>query len=268
LLANLPLVAKRDYPALMRLCAVDEEDLAGMLTELRALNPKPANVFATDTAPPLVPDVLLLPRPGGGWHVELNTETLPRVLVNERYYADIQNAAGNSATDKTYLSERWQQANWLVKALHQRATTILKVATEIVRQQEAFFIHGIQHLRPLVLRDIATAVEMHESTISRVTQNKYIMTPRGIFELKYFFSTALATTGGVESVSAETARARIKALVEAEPPDAILSDDKLMDLLRREGISLARRTVAKYREALKIPSSATRKRLRATEKFG
>ncbi len=260
LLDNLPLVAARDRPALRRVCGVGDEDLAQMFVEIKSLCPKPASAFTADVAPTLIPDVVLLPRHGGGWHVELNTDTLPRVLVNARYYAEIQKAAKSKAEDKTYLSDRWQQANWLVKALHQRATTILKVATEIVRQQDAFFTHGVQFLKPLVLRDIAAAIEMHESTVSRVTQSKYILTPRGIFEMKYFFSTKLGTTGGVENVSSEAVRTRIKELVSGEAPDAILSDDKLADLLRREGIAVARRTVAKYRENLGIPSSADRRR--------
>ncbi len=259
LLDHLELLAKRDRVALMRLCRVDEEDLAEMIDEIRALTPKPAVAFAADVAPPIVPDVLLSPLPGGGWHIELNNDTLPRVLVNEAFYAKIQSGA-RSQEEKTYLSDRWQQANWLVKALRQRATTILKVASEIVKQQESFFIYGIRHLKPLVLRDIAGAVEMHESTISRVTQNKYIATPRGLFELKYFFSNALPSGGSGESVSTLAVRERLKSLIENERPSAILSDDQLAALLRGEGIDIARRTVAKYREGLNIPSSALRRR--------
>ncbi len=259
LLKHLDLVAKRDRVALMKRCGVDAEDLADMIAEIRLLNPKPATAFTADAAPPVTPDVLLYAQPGGGWQVELNAENLPRVLVNERYYTQVQTAA-RAKPDKEYLSERWQQANWLVKALHQRATTILKVAAEIVRRQDKFFVYGVQYLRPLILRDIAAAVEMHESTVSRVTQNKYIATPRGLFELKYFFTNAIPSTGGGEGVSAAAVRDRIKALVDAEKPDAILSDDRLMALLHREGIDIARRTVAKYREALRIPSSARRRR--------
>jgi RNA polymerase sigma-54 factor len=259
LVQNLDLVAKRDNKALMKLCGVDGEDLTDMLGELRALNPKPATAFVADVTVPVTPDVLLFAQPGGGWQVELNTHNLPRVLANERYYTSVRGGARTKA-DKDYLSERWQQANWLVKALHQRATTILKVAAEIVRQQDRFFVFGVQHLRPLVLRDIASAVEMHESTVSRVTQNKYIATPRGLFELKYFFTNAIATTGGEDSVSALAVRERIKELVDGEKPNAILSDDKLAMILRLEGIDIARRTIAKYREAMRIPSSAQRRR--------
>lgn len=259
LLQHLDLVAKREKSALMKICGVDAEDLLQMLDEIRDLNPKPAMAFAMDVAPPITPDVMLRPQHGGGWHVELNGDNLPRVLTNERYYTKVQNSI-RAKPDKEYLSERWQQANWLVKALHQRATTILKVAAEIVKQQDNFFVHGIQHLRPLVLRDIAAAVEMHESTVSRVTQNKYIATPRGMFELKYFFSAAISTSGGDENVSATAVRDRISSLIEAENPNSVLSDDDLSAALHSEGINLARRTVAKYREMMKIPSSAQRRR--------
>lgn len=264
LLEHLDLLAKRERNMLMKLCCVDAEDLAGMITEIRELNPKPAQVFAMDVAPPIVPDVLLKPAAGGTWSVELNSETLPRVLANNRYYAKVQEAAHNKI-DKEYLSDRWQQANWLVKALQQRATTILKVSAEIVRQQDNFFVHGVQHLKPLILRDIAAAVEMHESTVSRVTQNKYIATPRGLFELKYFFTTSLARTDGGEGVvSSESVRDRIRQLIDEEQPSAILSDDGIADILKAEGIDIARRTVAKYREALRIPSSAQRRREKRT----
>ena len=202
---------------------------------------------------------MLRPQAGGGWHVELNTETLPRVLANERYYTQIQSSTSKKA-DKDYIADHWQQANWLVKALHQRATTILKVASEIVKQQDAFFVHGVQHLKPLILKDIAQLVEMHESTVSRVTQHKYIATPRGLFELKYFFTTALSRSDGGDDMSSESVRARIRILIESEKPTAILSDDHLSMMLRGEGIDVARRTVAKYREAMKIPTSAQRRR--------
>jgi RNA polymerase sigma-54 factor len=259
LLQNLDLLAKRDNAGLMKACNVDAEDLAQMIAEIRALNPKPAATFSSDVSAPIVPDVMLRATPNGGWHVELNTDTLPRVLANERYYTQIANSASKKA-DKEYIADRWQQANWLVKALHQRATTILKVATEIVKQQDAFFIHGVHHLKPLILKDIATLVEMHESTVSRVTQHKYIATPRGLFELKYFFTTALARSDGGADMSSEAVRHRIKAMIDNEKPTAILSDDHLSMMLRGEGIDIARRTVAKYREAMGIPTSAQRRR--------
>ncbi|HET7595267.1 MAG TPA: RNA polymerase factor sigma-54 [Stellaceae bacterium] len=257
LLANLPLLAGRDAPALMQLCGVDAEDLAEMVAELRALNPKPGLAFDTTSAQPIVPDVLVRPQ-GASWIVELNNDTLPRVLVNNRYYAEISSAARSKA-ERDYLVDRYQQATWLAKALHQRATTILKVATEIVRQQEGFFRHGVRHLRPLVLRDIAEAIGMHESTVSRVTSGKYMATPRGIYELKYFFTAAIAATSGGAALSAEAVRFRIKALIDAEA-DEVLSDDRIVEILLADGVDIARRTVAKYREAMRIPSSVQRRR--------
>jgi RNA polymerase sigma-54 factor len=203
--------------------------------------------------------------PNGEWLLELNPDTMPRVLVNERYHARVSGlASATGARDtKTFLSENLSSANWLVKSLQQRANTILKVAAEIVRQQDAFFRQGVGHLRPLILRDVAVAVEMHESTVSRVTANKYVATPRGIYELKYFFTTAIASSSGGESHSAEAVRHRIRALVFAEGPEDVLSDDAIVLALRREGVDIARRTVAKYREALRIPSSVQRKREKA-----
>ncbi|ACJ00565.1 RNA polymerase factor sigma-54 [Rhodospirillum centenum] len=259
LLDNLPLLAGRNIPALLKACQVDAEDLADMVAEIKALNPKPALAFDHAPVQTVVPDILMRPAPGGGWIVELNTDTLPKVLVNQRYYARVSGAARNR-TEKEYISERFQQASWLVKSLHQRANTILKVATEIVRQQDAFFLHGLQFLKPLILRDIADAIGMHESTVSRVTTNKFIATPRGVFELKYFFTSAIAGADGQAAHSAEAVRYRIKSLIDAEKPDDVLSDDKLVEILRAEGIDIARRTVAKYREGMKIPSSVQRRR--------
>jgi RNA polymerase sigma-54 factor len=260
LLANLPLLANRDGATLMRLCGVDAEDLAEMVAEIKALNPKPGLAFDTTDVQPVVPDVTVRPQ-GDGWAIELNGETLPRVLINNRYYSEISGSARGKA-DKDYLAERYQQANWLVKALHQRATTSRKVATEIVRQQEGFFRHGVRHLKPLVLRDVAEAISMHESTVSRVTSNKYMATPRGIYELKYFFTSSIAATDGGDALSAEAVRFRIKALILAEGDD-VLSDERIVDILVKEGIDIARRTVAKYREAMHIPSSVQRRRERS-----
>jgi RNA polymerase sigma-54 factor len=258
LLQNLPLLATRDASALMRACGVDAEDLAQMVAEVKALNPKPGLAFDGAPAQPVVPDILMRAQPGGGWLIELNNDTLPRVLVNTRYYAKISGKAGKP--DRDYLAERLQSANWLVKSLHQRAGTILKVATEIVRQQEGFFAFGVSHLRPLILRDIAEAIGMHESTVSRVTTNKYVATPRGLFELKYFFTSAIQAANGAEAHSAEAVKFRIKTLIDAETLDEILSDDRIVEILRKEGIDIARRTVAKYREAMRIASSVLRRR--------
>ena len=258
LIDNLDLLARHELPRLMKLCGVDAEDMAEMIAEIRRLDPKPAQVFDHEAAETLVPDILLLAKPDGSWRIELNPETLPRVLVNRSYHAQVQ-ARTRTRREREYLAERLQQANWLVKALHQRATTILKVATEIVRQQSGFFKYGVEHLRPLTLRDIAERVELHESTVSRVTSNKYMATPRGTFELKYFFTAAIAGLGQ-ENHSAEAVRHRIRVLIDQESPDQILSDDTVVTILQREGIDIARRTVAKYREALRIPSSVQRRR--------
>jgi RNA polymerase sigma-54 factor len=233
-----------------------------MLAEIKALNPKPGLAFDSTILQPVVPDVMMRPAQDGGWIVELNQDTLPRVLVNTRYYARVSKEA-RSKGEKDFIVERFHAANWLVKSLHQRAQTILKVATEIVRQQDSFFRQGVQHLRPLVLRDIAAAIAMHESTVSRVTTNKYLAAPHGVYELKYFFTSAIANAEGGEAHSAEAVRARIKAMIDAEAPGDILSDDKLVELLRKDGIDIARRTVAKYREALRIPSSVQRRRDKA-----
>lgn len=262
LLANLPLLAARNIPALLKVCQVDQEDLMDMVAEIKALNPKPALAFDHEPVQTVVPDIMMRAAPAGGWIVELNAETLPKVLVNQRYYSRVQGSA-KSKSDKEYIAERFQSASWLVKSLHQRANTILKVATEIVRQQDSFFLHGLQFLRPLILRDIAEAIGMHESTVSRVTTNKFIATPRGVFELKYFFTSAIQGADGQAAHSAEAVRFRIKALIDAEKPTEILSDDRLVEILRAEGIDIARRTVAKYREGMKISSSVQRRREKA-----
>ncbi len=234
LCAHLDLVAKRDLAGLKRLCGVDDEDLADMLTELRSLNPKPGNAFGAVPVQPVIPDVMVRPRPDGSWLVELNTGTLPKVLVNQSYYATVAKQRKND-TDKAYLADCLQTANWLVKSLDQRARTILKVATEIVRQQDAFLAEGVQHLRPLNLKTVADAISMHESTVSRVTSNKYMATPRGIFELKYFFTASIASSGGGEAHSAEAVRFRIRKLIDEERTEAVLSDDTIVARLREAG---------------------------------
>jgi len=260
LLDNLDLLARRELRRLSTICGVDAEDLTDMIAEIRCLDPKPAANY--DSSPPqlVVPDVLMRAAPDETWIIELNPDTMPRLLVNERFYARVAPRARKE--DRLFLAEHLASANWLVRSLQQRAQTILKVAAEIIRQQDGFMRHGVAHLRPLILRDIAEAVEMHESTVSRVTANKYIATPRGTFELKYFFTTAIQGTGG-ESHSAEAVRYRIRALIDAETSDEILSDDALVVALRDEGVDIARRTVAKYREALRIPNSVQRRREKA-----
>jgi RNA polymerase sigma-54 factor len=258
LLENLDLLAQHDMAKICEICRVDGEDLAEMIQDIRRCNPKPGLAFGTDIVQPVVPDVYVRRAQDGAWTIELNSETLPRVLVNARYYAEVSKNVAN--TDKTYLTECLNDANWLVKSLDQRARTILKVSTEIVRQQDAFLAKGIQHLRPLNLKTIAEAISMHESTVSRVTANKYMATARGVFELKYFFTSAIASSEGGEAHSAEAVRHRIRGLIDNEPVAKVLSDDKIVDLLKESGIEIARRTVAKYREAMRIPSSVQRRR--------
>ena len=259
LVENLELIARRDLTALRRICGVDSEDVAEMIAEIRALNPKPGNAFGDRALQPVIPDVLVRQGNDGGWHVELNSGTLPRVLVDRTYYAKVTKGRRNEK-DVAFVSDCLQTAKWLVKSLDQRARTILKVSTEIVRQQDAFFTHGVQHLKPLNLKTVAEAINMHESTVSRVTSNKYMATSRGIFELKYFFTAAIASAEGGNAHSAEAVRHRIKRLIDDEPVDAVLSDDAIVRILRGSGIDIARRTVAKYREALRIPSSVQRRR--------
>jgi RNA polymerase sigma-54 factor len=264
LLDNLPLLAARNIAALVRLCGVDAVDVADMIAEIKSLDPRPGLAFDPPLAQPVVPDILMRAQPERGWILELNSETLPRVLVNSRYCAQIRQAT-RKKEEKDYLTERLHAANWLVKSLHQRAITILKVAAEIVRQQDAFFRRGVQWLRPLILRDIADAIGMHESTVSRVTSNKDIATPRGLYELKYFFTSSIPASSGDASHSAEAVRHRIRTLIGAELPDNTLSDERIVELLRGDGVDIARRTVAKYREAMRIPSSIQRRREKLLE---
>jgi RNA polymerase sigma-54 factor len=262
LLRNLDMLARRDMRGLMEICGVDAADLAEMVAEIRRLDPKPGIRFESEPLRPLIPDVLMRPMPmktegGSEWMLEINPETMPRLLIRRGFHARM--AASASRETKSFLSEQLQGATWLVRSLEARAHTILRVSAEIVRRQDGFFRHGISHLRPLTLRDVATEVELHESTVSRVTSNKSIATPRGIFELKFFFTTALSGTNG-QTHSAETVRHRVQALISGENPKNILSDDAVASILQKEGIDIARRTVAKYREALRIPGSAQRKR--------
>jgi RNA polymerase sigma-54 factor len=259
LVDHLNLLAKRDYAALRRLCRVDEDDLADMIAEIRRLDPKPGRLYGAGPVQTVVPDVYVWLAQDGGWNVELNSEVLPRVLVNQTYYAKVNGNKANEA-DRSFVANCLQTANWLTKSLEQRARTILKVSSEIVRQQDAFFAKGVQHLRPLNLKAIADAIGMHESTVSRVTSNKYMATPRGLFELKYFFTASIASSLGGDAHSAEAVRFRIKQMIDGESPGDILSDDAIVVKLKAADILIARRTVAKYRESLKIPSSVERRR--------
>ncbi|RUV42889.1 MULTISPECIES: RNA polymerase factor sigma-54 [unclassified Mesorhizobium] len=259
LVANLELLARRDFQTLKRICGVDEEDLLDMLAEIRALDPRPGTAFSGGASDAIVADVEVRAAADGSWAVELNADTLPRVLVDHVYFARVSGHAKDQA-EKEFLAECLQNANWLTRSLDQRAKTILKVASEIVRQQDAFLVHGVRHLKPLNLRTVADAIGMHESTVSRVTANKYMLTPRGVFELRYFFTASIASAEGGEAHSSEAVRDRIKQLIDEEKPADVLSDDAIVDMLRESGVDIARRTVAKYREGMNIPSSVRRRR--------
>ena len=260
LIENLDLVAKHDINGLCEACGVDKEDVRDMISELRALTPRPGSAFSSGTTIAVVPDVFVRELPNGMFAVELNSDTLPKVLMDKAYYAEVSTLPMR-ANEKEFISECAQNASWLIKSLDQRARTILKVASEIVRQQDMFLAHGVAYLRPLNLKTVADAIGMHESTVSRVTSNKYVATPRGMFELKYFFTSAIPSAGGGDAHSAEAVRFRIKTMINQETAEDVLSDDKLVEHLRDEGIEIARRTVAKYREALNIPSSVQRRRI-------
>ena len=264
LLDHLDLLAKRDFAALRRVCGVDDEDLRDMAAELRGLTPRPGAAFGSAPVQSVVPDVFVREDGYGGWRIDLNSDTLPRLLVDQRYHTQVARASRTEA-EKAFVSDCFASANWLVKSLDQRARTILKVSSEIVRQQDAFLAFGVEHLRPLNLKTVADAIGMHESTVSRVTSNKYISTPRGLFELKFFFTSSIASSDGGEAHSAESVRHKIKQLIDGEADgrygdEGVLSDDRIVEILKASGIEIARRTVAKYREALRIPSSVERKR--------
>jgi RNA polymerase sigma-54 factor len=261
LLDNLALLARRDMAGLKRACGVDDDDLKDMIAELKALTPRPGAAFGSEPLQPVVPDVFVREDGTGYWRVDLNSDTLPRLLVDQHYYARVA-AVSRSDAEKMFVADCLAQANWLVKSLDQRARTILKVASEIVRQQDGFLAFGVAHLRPLNLKTVADAIGMHESTVSRVTSNKYVATPRGVFELKFFFTSSIAAVDGGEAHSAESVRHKIRALIDRERDsgERVLSDDQIVEILKETGVDIARRTVAKYREAMRIPSSVERRR--------
>jgi RNA polymerase sigma-54 factor len=261
LIEHLPALASRDFPLLRRVCGVDDEDLRDMIAEIRRLEPKPGRAFGDRPGAPAIPDVYVTAAPDRSWRVELNSQALPKVLVNEIYAATIRRGAKRDE-DKQYVSTQLQSANWLTKSLEQRARTILNVATEIVRRQDSFLAEGVSGLKPLNLKMVGEAIGVHESTVSRATAHKYIQTPRGLFEMKYFFTAAIAATDSGEAHSAEAVRQRIRQMINDEDPRSVLSDDVIVDRLRSANIVVARRTVAKYRDSLKIPSSVERRRLK------
>ncbi|MBT8427629.1 MAG: RNA polymerase factor sigma-54, partial [Erythrobacter sp.] len=258
LIENLDLLASGDIARLRRLCEVDDEDFADMLAELRSYDPKPGCRYGGEAEAAIVPDVLVTPGTDGGWQIRINEASLPRLVVNREYYVELEAGARDKAS-RAWLNEQLGEADWLIRALDQRQKTILKTASEIVTLQEGFFREGVSAMRPLTLREVAERIDMHESTVSRVTSNKYLSCPRGTFEMKYFFSSGIAAADG-EGASSEAIKARIRALCDAEDPKKVLSDQKLADILNEEGLDLARRTVAKYREAIGIGSSAQRRR--------
>ena len=258
LINHLELLARAEIGQLQKICGVLADDIPDMIAEIKSLNPKPGQGFVEQPVDAVVPDIFILPMPSG-WRVELNTATLPKLIINNEYHVQIRKDAAD-AKAKEYVSERIQSANWLIKALDQRARTVLKVTEAVVERQGDFLTYGVSHLKPLVLRDIAEAIEMHESTVSRATADKFVATPRGTYPFKYFFSNALPSADGEGGHAAEAIRQKIKQLIDREKPDAVLSDDQVVNLLRAEGVSIARRTVAKYRESLSIPSSVQRRR--------
>lgn len=263
-LDHLELVGRRDFQQLKKLCAATDDDIKDMLAELKSLNPKPGAGFEPIRIEPAIPDVFIRKSADGSWQIELNSATMPKLLINQTYAAIVQKSARNDM-EKQFVSDALQTANWLVRSLDQRAKTILKVASEIVAQQELFFSYGIEYLKPLNLRMVADAISVHESTVSRVTAKKYLACERGLFEMKYFFTASIAATrSGAESHSAEAVRHRIKQMIDQETSDDVLSDDTIVQRLKISGIDIARRTVAKYRESLRIPSSVERRREKQT----
>jgi RNA polymerase sigma-54 factor len=257
LIDNLDLLSKGRTTDLKRICGVDDEDFADMVRELRAYDPKPGCRFSAPAAEDVTPDVFIR-KTRSGYAVELNQATLPRLLVNRRYYQELKSGPQDKAS-RAWLSECLQSANWLTKALDQRARTIVKVMSEIVKRQQGFFDRGVSAMKPLTLREVAEAIEMHESTVSRVTSNKYVLCDRGLYELKYFFGSGVASAEG-DGAAAEAVKAAIKELIDAETE--ILSDDAIAGLLKQRGVDVARRTVVKYREAMGVGSSIQRRRQR------
>lgn len=261
-LNNLELLGDKKFAELKKICRIDDEDLASVIDDIKSLNPKPAAEYHHDLTSYIIPDVFVRRKKDGSYRIELNNMSLPRILVNRQYYSEVKDKGGK--TERRYLKQQLGNAGFLVRALRQRAETILKVTEEIVRNQYEFFEKGIDFLRPMQLKNIAEQVEMHESTVSRVTSNKYMHTPLGIFELKYFFTNAAGSYTGDDATSTLTIKHKIKKMIDEEKPDNILSDDKIVDLLGQEGIKIARRTVAKYRDQLGLASSAVRKKQKTT----
>ncbi|WP_172116310.1 RNA polymerase factor sigma-54 [Halomonas hibernica] len=252
-------LGKNDMRLLKRRLSLDDEQLDDVIGLIRSLDPRPGSAYGATDDSYITPD-LVVRHDHEGWHLELNPEALPRLRIQPDYASLIKRA--DKSQDNQFLKEHLQEARWLIKSLSSRNDTLLRVGREIITRQIGFLEHGEEAMKPLILADIAEAVEMHESTISRVTTQKYIHTPRGVFELKYFFSSQISGQDGADSHSSTAIRARLKKLIQDEPPGKPLSDSRLVTLLGDGGITVARRTVAKYRESLGIPSSSERRRLR------
>lgn len=259
LLDYLPQIAEKKFKEIKKLCQIDDEELQRGIQKIKSLNPKPTADYYAQENRVIIPDVIVKRNRYGQYQVELNEASLPRVLINRHYYAEIKQTIKDKES-KHFLTEKINSANFLTKALHQRATTILKVCEEIIKYQYDFFEKGIEYLKPMLLKDIAENIEMHESTVSRISNGKYMHTPLGLFELKYFFSQAAGSYSGNEQTSVLSIKHKIKKLIDEEETSHILSDDEISEILARSSIKVARRTVAKYRESLGLGSSAQRKR--------
>lgn len=261
LVKHLEKLEKRRFEAIAKEEGVSLEQVAAAINSIRNLEPRPGRPFSDETTRYVIPDVYVH-KVGGEWVVTLNEEGVPRLRVNPHYTSFLKNKEheNSSAANNSYITERLRAANWLLKSIHQRQQTILRVTETIMKVQKDFLEHGIDKLKPLVLKEIADQIGMHESTVSRVTTEKYVHTPRGVFELKFFFTSGIKTAGGSD-ISSSSVKERIKTIIAAESPSNPISDQQIADMLKAEKIDIARRTVAKYREMLGIPSSSQRKEL-------
>ena len=259
IIENIDLLGSGNIKGLQKLTGLKEEKLKDEIRLIRALNPKPGSKYSTDNDNIFHPDVIVT-KNNSDWAVELNHGTLPKININEDYVKEIERLQCGES-DKKFINESLNSARWLLKAIQQRNVTTLKISSEIVNQQKEFFEKGKKYLKPMVLKDVAKKINMHESTVSRVTSDKLMLTPRGVFEMKLFFSASISSTKKGETHSAESVRESLKKLISSEPVNNPLSDEMLVEKLQDEGIDLARRTVAKYRELLNIPASSVRRKI-------
>ena len=259
IIENIDLLGSGNIKGLQKLTGLKEERLKEEIRLIRALNPKPGSKYSADNDNIFHPDVIVT-KNNSDWAVELNHGTLPKININEDYVKEIERLQCGES-DKKFINESLNSARWLLKAIQQRNVTTLKISSEIVNQQKEFFEKGKKYLKPMVLKDVAKKINMHESTVSRVTSDKLMLTPRGVFEMKLFFSASISSTKKGETHSAESVRESLKKLISSEPVNNPLSDEMLVEKLQDEGIDLARRTVAKYRELLNIPASSVRRKI-------